>query len=371
MKLFLSSALAVALVLTAQYAAAQTTVYTATNGVSGNRVLVLDHDERGGLSFVASVATGGIGTGSGLGNQGGLVLSADGRWLVVVNAASDDVSVFRVRDTKLALTSRVASRGRRPVSVTIDRELVYVLNAGGSLGEVDTIAGFRLDRRGRLHPIPEAVQPLSGPSTAPAQVSFTPDGAFLVVTERATSLIGVFPLTDDGVAAPGQFYSSAGLTPFGFAFDRRGRLLVSEAAGGVADASSASSYTIGRDGSLEVITGAVPTTESAACWLVVTQNGRFAYTTNTGSGSVSAFGVDRSGALSLRDADGVAATTGPGSAPTDAALSNGSRFLYTLNGGNGSISAFRVDGQGALIPLMTLMGLPAGANGLAPLCQDS
>jgi hypothetical protein len=69
--------------------------------------------------------------------------------------------------------------------------------------------------------------------------------------------------------------------------------------------------------------------------------------------------------LTLRDADGVAATTGPGSAPADAALSAGSRFLYTLNGGNGSVSAFRVDGNGALIPLLTLTGLPAGANGLA------
>lgn len=365
MKNVLSSVLVIALVLAAQYAAAQGTVYTATNGVGGNRILVLDHDEHGRLSFVGSVATGGVGTGAGLGNQGGLVLSADGRWLVVVNAASDDVSVFRVRDTTLELTSRVASRGRRPVSVTIDRELVYVLNAGGAVGDVDTIAGFRLDRRGRLHPIRDGVQPLSGPSTAPAQVGFTPDGAFLIVTERATSLIDVFPLSDDGVAAPGLFYSSAGLTPFGFSFDRRGRLLVAEAAGGAADASSASSYRIGRDGSLEVISGAVPTTESAACWLVVTQNGRVAFTTNTGSGSVSAFRVDRSGALSLRDADGVAATTGPGSAPADAALSTGSQFLFTLNGGNGSISVFRVDGQGALIPLTTLVGLPAGANGLA------
>jgi 6-phosphogluconolactonase (cycloisomerase 2 family) len=365
MKRVFTGIIAAALVLAAQFAAAQGTVYTATNGVAGNRILVLDRDARGSLSFVGSVATGGVGTGTGLGNQGGLVLSPDGRWLVVVNAASDDVSVFRVRDTKLELTSRVASRGRRPVSITIDRELVYVLNAGGAVGEVDTIAGFRLDRRGRLHAIPDAVQTLSGASTAPAQVSFTPDGAFLVVTERETNLIGLFQISDDGVAAPGLFHPSAGQTPFGFSFDRRGRLLVSEASGGAADAGSASSYRIGGDGALEVISRAVPTTESATCWLVVTENGRVAYTTNTGSGSVSAFRVDRTGGLTLRDSDGVAVTTGPGSAPTDAALSVGSRYLHTLNSGSGSISVFRVNGNGSLTGLMTLTGLPAGTNGLA------
>lgn len=365
MKMVFTSVVAAALLLTAQFAAAQGAVYLATNGVAGNRILVLDRDERGGLSFAGAIATGGVGTGTGLGNQGGLVLSPDGRWLLAVNAGSDDVSVFRVRDTTLELTSRVASRGRRPVSVTIDRELVYVLNAGGAVGDADTIAGFRLDRRGRLHPIPDAVRTLSGASTAPAQVGFTPDGTFLVVTERATSLIDLFPLGGDGVAAPGLFHPSAGQTPFGFSFDNRGRLLVAEATGGAAEAGSASSYRIGGDGTLEVITGAVPTTESATCWLIVTENGRVAYTTNTGSGSVSAFRTDRNGALTLRDADGVAATTGPGSAPADAALSTGSRFLYTLNGGNGSISAFRVDGNGELMPLATLTGLPAGANGLA------
>ena len=111
MKTIVTWVLAAGLVLAAQYAAAQGTVYTATNGVDGNRILVFERDGRGGLSFVESVATGGVGTGTGLGNQGGLVLSPDRRWLLVVNAASDEVSVFRVRGSKLELTSRVASVG--------------------------------------------------------------------------------------------------------------------------------------------------------------------------------------------------------------------------------------------------------------------
>lgn len=346
-------------------------VYVASNSAAGNEILVFDRNERGSLSFARAVATGGVGTGGGLGNQGGLVLSADRRWLLVVNAASHDVSVFRVNGSELILTSRTPSGGQRPVSVTIDRDLVYVLNADGAVGGADNIAGFRLDRRGRLHAVPDAVQALSGPNTAPAQIGFTPDGEFLVVTERATSLIAVFSLVGDeeggkdGVARPGEFYPSAGLTPFGFAFDKRGYLHVAEAAGGSTDASSVSSYRLTQDGSLDVISGAVPTTETAACWLVITEDGRTAFTTNTGSSTVSALGIDPDGMLALRDQDGIAAHTGVGSAPADAALSAGSQFLYTRNGGNGTISAFSVNGDGTLTALSTVEGLPTGANGVA------
>lgn len=346
-------------------------VYTASNGAGGNEILVFDRNERGGLSFARAVSTGGLGTGGGLGNQGGLVLSADGRWLLVVDAGSDELSVFRVHGAELVLTSRTPSGGQRPVSVTVDRDLVYVLNAGGAVGGADNIAGFRLDRRGRLLPIPGAVQTLSGPNTGPAQIGFTPDGEFLVVTERATDLIAVFSLNggeedgNEGAARPGRFYPSAGLTPFGFAFDKRGRLHVSEAAGGAADASSVSSYQVKPDGSLEVISAAVPTTETAACWLVITEDGRSAFTTNTGSGTVSAFRIGPDGMLALRDEDGVAADTGAGSAPADAAFSAGSQFFYTRNGGNGTISAFRVNGDGTLTSLSIVGGLPSGANGAA------
>jgi 6-phosphogluconolactonase len=249
--------------------------------------------------------------------------------------------------------------------VTIDRDLVYVLNAGGAVNGVDSIAGFRLDRRGRLHAIPYAVQPLSGPNTGPAQVGFTQDGESLVVTERATNLIGVFSIGENGVAEPGQFHPSAGVTPFGFVFDQRDRLFVVEAAGGAPDASSASSYQFARNGSLEVISAAVPTTESSACWLVITDNGRYVYTANTSAGTVSAFRVHRDGVLELRDEDGVTANTGPGSGPGDTALSEGSKFLYTRNGGNQTIGAFQVRKDGGLVPLTTLTGLPAGTNGLA------
>src|SRR5262249_56044059 len=103
--------------------------------------------------------------------------------------------------------------------------------------------------------------------------------------------------------------SSSGMTPFGFAFNRRGTLIVSEAFGGATGASAVSSYEVDDDGTLTLITGSAPTHQTAACWIANTANGRFTYTTNTGSSSVSGYAVDRDGALSLLDPDGITAAT--------------------------------------------------------------
>ncbi len=141
-------------------------------------------------------------------------------------------------------------------------------------------------------------------------------------------------------------------------------LIVSEAFGGAVDASAASSYEVAENGVLHLISGSVPTTETAACWFVVTNNGRFAFTSNTGSGSISGYAV-QGGALTLLDADGRTGVTGPGSTPIDLALSRESRFLYSLNPGNGTLSAFAVGASGALEPVGTTSGIPGSADGLA------
>jgi hypothetical protein len=47
------------------------------------------------------------------------------------------------------------------------------------------------------------------------------------------------------------------------------------------------------------------------------------------------------------------------------ALTRGSRFLYSLNSGDGTISGFRVGHDGGLDPIGGASGLPSGTNGLA------
>jgi 6-phosphogluconolactonase (cycloisomerase 2 family) len=332
------------------------------NAAAANHVLAYSRGADGSLSFLGEFDTGGIGTGGGLGNQGALVLSSGGRWLFACNAGSDEISVFRVTPHGLELTDKVGSGGRRPISLALHRNLLYVLNAGGLVGDVDNVTGF-LFSDGELSPLADSTRSLSADNTDPAQINFSPDGNVLVVAEKATSIIDTYTVNDDGLIDEHQQFASVGQTPFGFAF-RRDTLIASEAFGGAVNASAVSSYELADDGSLQVISPSVPTTETAACWIVVTRNGRFAYASNTGSGTVSGYSVSSGGSLSLLDADGVTGVTGLG--PIDMALSVNSHFLYALNSGDGTISAFRVNHDGSLSSLPGVAGIPMiSANGLA------
>jgi 6-phosphogluconolactonase (cycloisomerase 2 family) len=140
-------------------------------------------------------------------------------------------------------------------------------------------------------------------------------------------------------------------------------LIVSEAFGGAVDASAVSSYTIGSDGTLHVVSASVPTTETAACWVAVTNNGRFAYASNTGSASITGFEIEKAH-LEILDAGGK--TGNSGITPIDVAMSHNSQYLYTLAVGSHEISGFGVrQSDGSLSPLAAAGGLPASAVGLA------
>ncbi len=334
-------------------------LYAATNATTGNEILVFPRAGDGTLGAPSRFGTGGKGSGGGLGNQGGIVLTQGDRWLLVVNAGSNEVSAFALEPDGLELTGRVSSGGEQPASVTAFRGLVYVLNAGGA----GNITGFRLSEHGRLRVLPHSTRPLSTPAPGPAQVEFSPDGGVLVVTEKQTNTISTYVVEDDGLTRGPQPQPSAGKTPFGFAFSHRGTLVVSEAFGGAAGASALSSYDVGESGELEVVSPSVGTTQTAACWVVITRDSRFAYTTNTGSATISGYSLSPEGALTLLAANGVNGTTGAG--PIDMALSGNDRFLYALNSGAGTISAFRVNADGSLASQAGAGGLPAGANGLA------
>ena len=334
-------------------------VFTATNAAAGNEIVIYHRAANGSLSAAGRVATNGLGSGGGLGNQGGLLLSKNGRWLFAVNAGSNEISTFAVRRGTLSLTDKVSSGGTRPVSVTVHGDLLYVLNGGGT----NNITGFSIGEWGKLTPIPNSTRPLSAAATGPAQIQFTPDGDALVVTEKATNKIDLYTV-EDGIATGPAVRDSNGITPFGFAFDKRGHLIVSEAFGGAANQAALSSYEISDDGTnLNIISPSVKDNQSAACWVVVTRNGRYAYTTNTASGSLSGYLIAKDGKLTLLG-NGLTAIIGAGSGPIDAALSKGSQFLYVLNAGIGTVNGYRVEANGSLTPINNVGGLAPGANGL-------
>ncbi len=331
------------------------TLYTQTNSASANQIQIYETSADGNATLVTEVATGGLGSGGGLGNQGAVALS--GAHLFVVNAGSNEISSLAVGPRgQLTLVDTVSSGGAKPISVTAHDRLLYVLNAGGS----GNIAGFWITDNGRLQAIPGSSQPLSSSAAGAAQIGFDRDGDRLVVTEKATNVIDVYTVKQ-GRAGPPHVHASNGKTPFGFAFDRKDDLLVSEAFGGAPNAAALSSYDF-DDGALSLTSGSVPAEQTAACWVVTARHGRFAYVTDTGSGTVTGYAVARDGTLARLTADGITGTTGGG--PTDAATDADGDTLYVLSPSIGAIVAFHVQPDGSLTLLGEAAGAPAAATGL-------
>lgn len=335
-------------------------VYVMTNQLTGNAVVAFTRAADGTLTMAGTFPTGGLGNGMAgtvdpLMSQSSLILSADNRFLFAVNALSNDISVLAIDEHGLTLVDKVASGGMMPVSLTHRDGLLYVLNA------VDgTITSFIQNPDGTLTPLDGSTQTLiGGPTSAPAQVAFTPDGSLLVATEKATNVIDTFAVDADGRAGPPMRNESSGQIPFGFAIAREDLVIVSEAGSG-----AASSYRIDTGGTLKVISGSVPSNQIAPCWVAVNDsaNPRYAYTSNTGSNSLSGYAIGDDGALSLLNADGVTAVTNP--APIDSAVAD-SRFLYVIADGSGNVDAFQIEPDGSLTPITGVSGLPLGLQGIA------
>jgi 6-phosphogluconolactonase len=338
-------------------------VYAMTNQTSGNSIVAFHRASSGALSMVGTFSTGGLGFGSGndpLGSQGSLILSDDGHFLLAVNAGSNNISVMQAGPPGLKLAGTFSSGGTEPVSLALYKDLVYVLNAGGA----PNITGFELNPDGTLRMLSGSSRPLAGGTAAgPAQVGFTPDGSFLVVTEKNTNLIDTYRVLESGVTAGPISNPSSGTTPFGFTFGRSGTLVVSEAAGGPGGTSASSSYQISTvSGELSVISASVTDTQLAACWAVTTNDGRFVYLSNTGSGTLSSYAVGAGGMLTLVNA--ATGVTGSGTVPLDSAITSNSEFLYVLDDGTGQVSGFRVESDGSLTALATAGSLPSGSQGI-------
>lgn len=328
--------------------------FTLTNDARDNQVQV--GVSRFGRVFpLTRYSTGGTGTAAGLGSQG--ALAANRRYLVAVNPGSSDVTLFRRYGFAFLSRSDVAKTGGvRPTSVDVRGDLVYALNAGS-----DNLTGFRIEH-GSLRQIGRFS--LSGAGVGAAQVGFDPTGRHLVATERATNQILVYPVRHDGTLGKPTVNKSAAPTPFGFLFRRDGTLVVSEAAGGQAGLGAVSSYEIRADGRLRTISGAVPTKQTAACWIAIPRNGRFAYTTNTGSSSISGYRLDGRGKLTILDADGVTGRLREGASPIDFDFNTSGKLLFVLDSGNDEVVSFYRDHRGGLHLLPGSLKLPDGAAGL-------
>ncbi len=350
-------------------------VYLMNNAASGNQVLAYNRASDGSLTFVGSFATGGLGSGIGLtvpadplGSQNSLLVSPDGKWVFAVNAGSSEISSLQVVPGGLSLADKVSSGGGYPVSLTYQDGLLYVLNAAGQ----GSIAGFEVTRTGHLKHLEgsdrslNAATPAMGAqpniSEAPGQVNFSPDGDFLVITDKGgVSGIGrllVFKVANGLPAAQPAITITQNKTPFSLTFDNNGHPLVLDAGAGTVTA-----YSIQGNGSLN-IKDVEKTNQAASCWIA--NSGSFIYTDNTGSGSISAFVPSASGKLTPLTANSVVITT-TGAAPLDLGISRDGSYLYSLETASGIVEGFHINADGSLNSLGAVATFPAvsGFQGIA------
>src|SRR5436190_5157716 len=233
-------------------------------------------------------AAGGVGTGKGISSQGALQLSGDGRYLLAVDAGSNEISVVRIMpDGSLEPVGGgpVSSGGANPVSIAVHDQLVYVPNAGTSTSSGETnYTGFTLNPGGHLRALAGSTVTLPDGSQ-PGDVLFNADGSKLVGTRVATSLIDSFTVGADGLltAATGSPFAAQGLGPFGSEFrpTNPAQLFVSNAHNGGVNLGTVSAFAVAADGALTTI-GSSPFNDlqNAPCWVEISSDGQYLFAVN-------------------------------------------------------------------------------------------
>jgi len=306
-------------------------------------------------------AAGGAGLGAGLASQGAIQATPDGRYLLAVDAGSNQISVLRVTKGGVPVLAGqpVSSGGVQPVSIAVSRAgLVYVANSGtGGSG----YSGFRLGSGGRLTGIPGST--VSVPDAAGlGDVFFNALGDRLVGTRTGTSQIDSFAVLPGGhlAAAQGSPYTGQGLGQLGAEFSPTHpfQLFVSNAHNG-AGLGTVSAYRDGFFGHLFPI-GSSPYADgqTAPCWVEISHDGRYLFTVNTGSGNISSYSINPGGSLSLIGSTPISG----GGADIDARLSPDGKTLSVDGSGNHILSVFAVHG-GTLTELPSSpTPLPAGGS---------
>lgn len=372
-------------------------VFVATNAAGGNEVVAFARAADGTLREAGRYPTGGNGSGSPEDSAQGLVLGSaqgesspakleagTGQLLYAVNAGSNTISVFKVQQDRLELVTQVPSGGEKPVSLTVNRGLLYVLNSGEfddrlitnfdpvtvlqncAHGQLPSVTGFRVSPEGQLAQIPNSTRLLSGAAESGcAQVSFTPDGTTLVASERIAGTkdaegLGrgafiTFPVNKDGTLGPKTVTRPTGSGPFGFTFTKDGGTLLStEQVGALPDRGQVASYSV-ANGTLTPVGRSVPTGTTDTCWIVLTDDQKLAFTSSPfGGGALSSLKVGKDGRMTVLhpvatadDGKDLASDRTP-EGLLDLSLTRDSGYLYVISGVDGAVYGFKVNPNGTL-----------------------
>ncbi len=337
---------------------APTALYILSNSATANSIIEYARSSTTGeLTPFGEFATGGGGTGAGLGSQGALVFDATSNHFFTVNAGDGSISELALElDGRISLLSNVPSGGTAPISLTLSGTTLYVLNAGSATAAAN-ISGFTVDPGG-LIPIAGSTRLLSVAQPGAEQIAFVQNGSVLVVTEKGADNIDTF-VVSGGVAAAGVFTSAgASQAPYGFGISGAGLIVVSQATANT----GASSYSVSPTGVVTTDTAFVADGQLAACWVAIVNT--TAYALNAHNATISAYTITPgTGAIALVG-NGVTPAASTGTGPTDIAASPDGAFLYTRNGSGQSITSWPIAADGTLGATTTFAGSPASSSGL-------
>ncbi|MEM7411432.1 MAG: beta-propeller fold lactonase family protein [Myxococcota bacterium] len=382
-------------------------VYAMTNEFDRNKIVAYGRNADGTLSLIGKFATGGRGAafdgGEGLDpliSAYAVLLTKNRRHLIAVNAGSNSVSVFRVRnDFSLRLTDHRRVEGVGPNSVAYFDGTLWVssIDADGEfVGEPDqegVLTGFRLTPRGRLHRIRNGARRLEN---RPSAIQFSPDGRHLVVSSinagssalasGSTDEIVVYAVARSGRLSRQPVSAAASTLPgnaegrnlpsaIGFEIvedEGENYVVVTEAREFRPDGAppaffelqtgSVSTWRLDDDGSLEaidldVLTGSTPTEGGrTACWIEFSDDENTFWVSNALDATISSFSFDQ-GRIALIDDVAAAGTPPDNSSPAaafgstdgfiDLWISDDGEYVYQLFGLSGTIGVYKVESDGA------------------------
>jgi len=380
-------------------------LYMQTNEVK-NAIIHYHWSANGTLAEVERPATGGAGSGelspiyhvkrpNDFEGAGSVILTPDRRFLFATNAGDNSVSSFAVdKEGRVTLldvkpTGNPTNGGAKSLAYAPSSRTLFVLHTVGP----DHLRLMSVDEKGKLTARPEqySVNTKDWPNRGPTMVVLSPDGKFLVVATAFDELpsrknpdgslilwiprpdgtlhvivsnapdpdgIVVFPVGKDGGLGEPSFYDARGAVPFYIAFlhNRPDTFLIGF---GVADG-----LAMGRiDAEGKINVGPIVKIDTSAglpsevCWLAVSPDDRFVFTTNFGYSTISSFRIDGNGLSIAKDPaspkvkgdgtfraiDGVVS-----SGPSDSWLTPDGAYLYQIYGNASKLVGYATQRDGSL-----------------------
>lgn len=386
-------------------------VYVATNYSSENSIIGYKQYEDGTLKQIGEYKVGGKGTGyeelfgdphdpstghtftdgiDPLASAYGLWRSDDNKNVLIANAGDGTISSLRVQDDlSLKLTNVIKAGDIQPTGIASYKNLIYVVSKGKE-DSSGNIKGYTIDNKGYLKPIANSLRGLTG---RPASVEFTPDGKFLMVVEITTGVIHTYKVESNGllsdkpvssIDSPSSSKERFFALPIGTKIiprkDGNFTLLVTETR--FIDSNkqfyksseehrlkypflrlfegqtgSVTSYNIDKNGKLSIISPDVLAGdgiwggEQAVCWVTTSTDGKYAWTTNPLTSSISTYKVNNDGSIKLSQQ---IAYQDPAFDEyyLDIDLSADGNYVNTISGNTGKTWVFKINHQNGNLDLV-------------------